>query len=256
MSNSQRGYFDRYASSGQPTNLTANNTQNVTGQTTYQSSASTTYNQGNQSTRGPITTTTTSQSSYSAQGQNYGQGQSAPSYQVEGRKGERDAELQSFLKWGSSLNKETLVSGSSDYTRLAGLKDAILELRSGFFNPKNSITITDNAQDELSRRFLLIEHEIDGLLRRRIDLSTVDHIGGERNLDFTNLLNEKENQIVELEKKIQNLEARLRKSNAREIELENKIVALRAESLQAKGLSGQKLDDAVKREAELERVSN
>lgn len=185
MSSSQRGFFDRYAVSGQASNITSNNTQNITGQTTFQSSTSTTYNQGNQSTRGPITTTTTtSQSSYSAQGQN-----ASPSYLVEGRKGEKDAELQSYLKWGSSLNKETLISGSSDYTRLAGLKDAILELRSGFFNPKNSLTITDSAQDELSRRFLLIEHEIDGLLRRRIDLSTVDHVGGERNLDFTNILN-------------------------------------------------------------------
>jgi hypothetical protein len=42
------------------------------------------------------------------------------------------------------------------------------------------------------------------------------------------LLNEKEYQIIELEKKIQNLEERLRRSSAREIELENKIVALRA----------------------------
>jgi hypothetical protein len=32
-------------------------------------------------------------------------------------------------------------------------------------------------------------------------------------------LNEKENQIVELEKKIQNLEERLRRSSAREIDL-------------------------------------
>ena len=38
-------------------------------------------------------------------------------------------------------------------------------------------------------------------------------------MDFTNLLNEKENQIVELEKKIQNLEERLRRASAREVEL-------------------------------------
>lgn len=69
---------------------------------------------------------------------------------------------------------------------------------------------------------------MDGLLRRRIEYSSKDYEGGARNLDFTNLLNEKENQIVELEKKIQNLEERLRRATGREIELENKIVALKA----------------------------
>lgn len=44
-------------------------------------------------------------------------------------------------------------------------------------------------------------------------------------------MNEKENQIVELEKKIQNLEERLRRATAREIELENKIVLLKADNL-------------------------
>lgn len=42
---------------------------------------------------------------------------------------------------------------------------------------------------------------------------------GERVLDYTGLLNEKENQIVELEKKIQNLEERLRRASKREAEL-------------------------------------
>lgn len=47
---------------------------------------------------------------------------------------------------------------------------------------------------------------MDGLLKRRIEYSLKDTQGGVRNLDYTNILNEKENQIVELEKKIQNLE--------------------------------------------------
>lgn len=38
-------------------------------------------------------------------------------------------------------------------------------------------------------------------------------------MDYTGILNEKENQIVELEKKIQNLEERLRRSSKRESEL-------------------------------------
>jgi hypothetical protein len=39
-------------------------------------------------------------------------------------------------------------------------------------------------------------------------------------MDYSGILNEKENQIVELEKKIQNLEERLRRSSKRENELE------------------------------------
>lgn len=45
-------------------------------------------------------------------------------------------------------------------------------------------------------------------------------------MDYTGLLNEKENQIVELEKKIQNLEERLRRASKREKELEDEIVRL------------------------------
>lgn len=79
--------------------------------------------------------------------------------------------------------------------------------------------IKGDERSEFDKRFLLFEHQLDGLLRRRIEYSAKDFEGGTRNLDFTNLLNEKENQIVELEKKIQNLEERLRRSSAREIEL-------------------------------------
>ena len=50
-----------------------------------------------------------------------------------------------------------------------------------------------------------------------------DQKSGTRSLDYTSLLNEKENQIVELERKIGNLEQRLQKSTARETELENQL---------------------------------
>ena len=56
-------------------------------------------------------------------------------------------------------------------------------------------------------------------MKRKINCSVKDSQGGERVLDYTNLLNEKENQIIELEKKIQNLEEKLRKASAREVEL-------------------------------------
>ena len=66
-------------------------------------------------------------------------------------------------------------------------------------------------------------------MKRRINYSIKDQEGGTRFLDYTNILNEKENQIVELEKKINNLEERLRRSGQRETELENHIIALTAD---------------------------
>jgi helix-turn-helix protein len=63
-------------------------------------------------------------------------------------------------------------------------------------------------------------------MKRRVNATTADSTG--RVLDYSLLMNEKENQIVELEKKIQNLEEKLRKSSKREGELENEIVRLTA----------------------------
>lgn len=94
------------------------------------------------------------------------------------------------------------------------MKDVVLELKNSYFST-GGVAIKGEKRDDLDRRFLLIEHELDGLLRRRIEFSSKDYEGGSRFLDFTNLLNEKENQIIELEKKIQNLEERLRRSSAR-----------------------------------------
>lgn len=51
---------------------------------------------------------------------------------------------------------------------------------------------------------------------------------GSRHLDLSGVLNEKENQIIELEKKIQNLEEKLRRTTKREGELEDEIVRLKS----------------------------
>lgn len=91
-------------------------------------------------------------------------------------------------------------------------------------------------------------------MKRRIDYTTKDHLTGDRSIDYSILLNEKENQIVELQKKIQNLEERLRRSSAREIELENKIVAFKAEYLTQKGLSGSRLQQAIRKESDYEKA--
>lgn len=73
----------------------------------------------------------------------------------------------------------------------------------------------------------LLEKQIDGLLRRKIGFSSMtDHQSGSRSLDYSGILNEKQNQIVELEKKINNLEEKLRRASIREKDLENEILRL------------------------------
>ena len=52
-------------------------------------------------------------------------------------------------------------------------------------------------------------------MRRKILFQVPDYQGGTRQLDYTMILNEKENQIIELEKKIQNLEERMRRMQGR-----------------------------------------
>ena len=55
------------------------------------------------------------------------------------------------------------------------------------------------------------------MMKRKIDLSVKDseEVTGERIMDYANFLNEKENQVIALEKKVQNLEERLRRAHAR-----------------------------------------
>ena len=61
-------------------------------------------------------------------------------------------------------------------------------------------------------------------------------------MDYTGVLNEKETQIVELEKKINNLEERLRRASAREIELENHITKIYSDMKRKEGIILQKND--------------
>jgi len=169
--------------------------------------------------------------------------------------------LDAFLKYANpgydSTSSAVVVSGTSDYGLLVALRDAINKLKTDYFSRSGSIVIKNEERNDFDKRFLLLEHEVEGLLRRRIEFSGKDFEGGSRNLDFTNLLNEKENQIVELEKKIQNLEERLRRASAREVELENKISQLNAEnlSLRDKSLTGEKLSIAIQLQTDNERLT-
>ena len=121
--------------------------------------------------------------------------------------------------------QNVVISGASDLTDLGRFKNILLALQTEF----GGIVVDPTKRDEFNRRLILLENEIDGLMKRKINYSIRDGEGGSRFLDYTSLLNEKENQIIELEKKINNLEERLRRAGQRELELENHIVALTAD---------------------------
>lgn len=103
-----------------------------------------------------------------------------------------NAERSALLTWSEST-ENVIISGSSDLTRLSGLRGAILKLKEEFFSASSGIVIAGDKREVFDRRFLLLEHELDGLLKRKITYSSSE---GERNLDYTGLLNEKENQII------------------------------------------------------------
>ena len=152
---------------------------------------------------------------------------SSESRNVEGELADILGDRAATLQWSSQSEERVIISGGSDFSQLTGFKGALLALRNDFFGQgSDRITIQGEKREELDRRMLLLEHEIDGLLKRRIDFSVRDKQGGHRVMDYTGLLNEKENQIVELEKKIQNLEERLRRASFREKELEDEVVRL------------------------------
>ena len=128
------------------------------------------------------------------------------------------------LAWGETQNK-VVVDGGSDLLQLSALRGALLGLKDEFFTGRDQISIAGDKRELLDKRMLLLEHEIDGLLKRRINYGVSEGDMG-RVLDYTGILNEKENQIIELEKKIQNLEERLRKASKREVALEDEIARL------------------------------
>lgn len=102
-----------------------------------------------------------------------------------------EGDLKSSLEWSSSQTPTSyVVSGSSDYSQLSGLKNILLHLKQELFQGDQHI-IVGNKSDDLARRFQLLEQHVDGLLRRKINFSLKDTQGGTRSLDYTTLLNEK-----------------------------------------------------------------
>ena len=117
-----------------------------------------------------------------------------------------------------------VISGYADVYHLKNLKNILLTLQGSWLQEGNRFVMNGDQREDFNKRLLLLEGELDGLMKRRVNASTADSTG--RVLDYDLLMNEKENQLVELEKKIQNLEEKLRRSTQREKDLENEIVRL------------------------------
>jgi hypothetical protein len=92
---------------------------------------------------------------------------------------------------------------------------------------------------------LLLESEIEGLLKRRIDYTVRDSNGGERVLDYSTLLTEKENQVDLLSRQVASLEEKLRRSNKRELELEARLAQMGEEIRRKEELIALKHNSAV-----------
>ena len=110
-------------------------------------------------------TTPQSSSSYQSSSQNQGSAQSAQRTGFGGA--DLQAERDAFLRYATS-GDAIVISGTSDYGILAALKDAISKLKTDYFSRTGVITIKTEERSDLDKRFLLFEHELDGLLRRRI----------------------------------------------------------------------------------------
>ena len=93
---------------------------------------------------------------------------------------------ESELRW-SRRTHNMLISGESDFSSLAKLRNVILSLRREW-SPEAEGGIQFQSSD-LGRRLQLAESEIDGLLRRQITCSVKDSTGGERVLDYSSVLN-------------------------------------------------------------------
>ena len=109
------------------------------------------------------------------------------------------------LEWERRVGNVEIFPGGTNVSILNEFKGSITRLWEDFFCGDTGLKLSTEKEDQLRKRLLLLEHEVDGMLRRRIKFCLKDKDGGERVLDYTGLLNEKENQIIELEKKIQNL---------------------------------------------------
>jgi hypothetical protein len=80
-----------------------------------------------------------------------------------------------------------------DVVDLARLKDYLLALRRSSEHDPEVTQLPGVKKQEFEQRLFLLEHEIDGLLKRKINFTSTDNEQGTRFLDYTVMLNDKEN---------------------------------------------------------------
>lgn len=95
----------------------------------------------------------------------------------------------SQLRW-HSVESEVVLRGDSDITILRNFKSTLLSLKEEF---SHEGSFNSDKKAEFAKRLHLLEDEIEGMMKRKIEMSV--NIEGEteqvRSLNYTNFLNEK-----------------------------------------------------------------
>jgi hypothetical protein len=97
------------------------------------------------------------------------------------------------LQWSSIGGEQgdRVIHGESDFVTLKNLKNILLGLQTEFGESGARVTFSGDQKDSFNKRLLLLENEIEGLLKRKINYTTRDELGGTRVMDYSVLLNEK-----------------------------------------------------------------
>lgn len=80
------------------------------------------------------------------------------------------------MQWSSigDGRGDVVIHGESDYALLRNLRNILLGLQTEFTEGGAKITFTGDKKDDFNKRLILLENEIDGLLKRRINYSARD----------------------------------------------------------------------------------
>ena len=95
----------------------------------------------------------------------------------------------SELLWTSSPESALHLNSGSDVEDLSRYKNILAALQNDL-HASHENDFSTAGKENLEQRLLMLEHEIDGLLKRKITFTSKDS-AGTRFLDYTTLINEK-----------------------------------------------------------------